>query len=139
MQNNYYRLTISINKEEEIYYAYCTELAGCYSQGESYEEAKKNIQEALNLYLETFDEAEAIAQLAHEMPAAKAVDSAFDVQLRLTSAQAEKLLLNAGFSLTGNKDNHRVYLKQHDRIILPTQGGKSLSQKMVKEIVDLTS
>jgi predicted RNase H-like HicB family nuclease len=35
------------------YYAYCPELAGCQSQGDTFQEALANIREAAELYLET--------------------------------------------------------------------------------------
>lgn len=44
---------IIIEQEESGYYAYCPELKGCQSQGNTYEEAYANIQEAIELYLET--------------------------------------------------------------------------------------
>jgi len=50
-----YRLSAVIESDEHGYFAYCPELPGCYSQGESYEEALTNIQEAIALYIETLD------------------------------------------------------------------------------------
>lgn len=38
------------------YYAYVPSLPGCYSQGETYEEAVFNIKEATQLYLEVAQE-----------------------------------------------------------------------------------
>jgi len=46
-----YRFTTVINKEGKWYVAYCVEL-GVVSQGKSIEEAKKNLKEAIELYLE---------------------------------------------------------------------------------------
>jgi predicted RNase H-like HicB family nuclease/predicted RNA binding protein YcfA (HicA-like mRNA interferase family) len=136
MQNNYYKISIFVKEEEGVYYAYCPELAGCHSQGDSYEEVKENIQEAVDLYLETFTEHEAMECLG-KTPSEEASNSNFDIQLRLNSAQAEKLLLNAGFSLASSKDKHRIYLKKNQRFILPLLPAKNLSQKMAKEILDL--
>jgi predicted RNase H-like HicB family nuclease len=48
-----YKLNILIEKDEYGYYAYCPELPGCQTQADSLEEAKENIQEAVELYLET--------------------------------------------------------------------------------------
>ncbi|MGH2581303.1 MAG: type II toxin-antitoxin system HicB family antitoxin [Anaerolineales bacterium] len=43
--------------EEEGGYSVCVpDLPGCHSQGETFEEAKANIQEAIELYLEDADE-----------------------------------------------------------------------------------
>ena len=45
-------LPIVIEKDEEGYYAFCPDLQGCYSQGETYEEALSNIEDAIRLHLE---------------------------------------------------------------------------------------
>lgn len=47
-----YRLPVVIEKDAEGYYAFCPELQGCYSQGDSYEEAIENIRDAIRLHLE---------------------------------------------------------------------------------------
>jgi len=46
-----YTFTTSIQKEGKWYVAYCVEL-GVASQGKTIAEAKKNIKEAVELYLE---------------------------------------------------------------------------------------
>lgn len=48
-----YRVSIVIEKDEYGYYAYCPELEGCQTQGDSVEEVMGNIKEATELYLET--------------------------------------------------------------------------------------
>jgi predicted RNase H-like HicB family nuclease len=47
------RFTAVIAKEEKWYVAHCLEL-GVVSQGKSIEEAKGNLKEAVELYLESF-------------------------------------------------------------------------------------
>ena len=42
-----------IEKDENGYYAYAPELHGCQTQGEPLDETLANIQEAVELYLET--------------------------------------------------------------------------------------
>lgn len=49
-----YKLNILVEEDEHGYYAYCPELPGCQTQADSLEEAKENIKEAVELYLETF-------------------------------------------------------------------------------------
>jgi len=49
----YYKVNVVIEKDEHGYYAYCPELEGCQTQGETFEETLKNIREAVELYLET--------------------------------------------------------------------------------------
>ena len=52
------KVTVIIEKDEFGYYAYCPELKGCHTQGDSLDEVFKNIKEAVELYLETLDEEE---------------------------------------------------------------------------------
>ncbi|MBS1492361.1 MAG: type II toxin-antitoxin system HicB family antitoxin [Bacteroidetes bacterium] len=42
-----------IEKDQHGYYAYCPELKGCQTQGETLDEVYANIKEAIDLYLET--------------------------------------------------------------------------------------
>ncbi|MBU7585953.1 MAG: type II toxin-antitoxin system HicB family antitoxin [Nostoc sp. TH1S01] len=53
-----YKVSIVIEKDEYGYYAYCPELPGCQSQGDSLEEVQENIKEAVELYIETLSNAE---------------------------------------------------------------------------------
>ncbi|KAF5435028.1 putative nuclease of the RNAse H fold, HicB family [Candidatus Methanophagaceae archaeon] len=56
-----YRLSVVIEKDVEGYFAFCPELQGCYTQGDSYEEALENIKDAIRLHLEDrIEEGEAI-------------------------------------------------------------------------------
>jgi predicted RNase H-like HicB family nuclease len=48
-----YRLTAVIEKDADGYYAYCPDLKGCQSQGDTLAEVQANIQEAIELYVET--------------------------------------------------------------------------------------
>ncbi len=50
------KVTIIIEKDEYGYYAFCPELPGCHSQGDSTEEALENVKEAVDLYLETLSQ-----------------------------------------------------------------------------------
>ena len=47
-----YRFSVVIEKDSDGYFAFCPELQGCYTQGESYEEALKNIEDAIHLHIE---------------------------------------------------------------------------------------
>ncbi|WP_104758291.1 type II toxin-antitoxin system HicB family antitoxin [Helicobacter salomonis] len=57
-------LNAIIEKDEHGYFAFVPSLQGCASQGESYEEALKNIKEAIELYLESLeaDELESLSK-----------------------------------------------------------------------------
>ncbi len=47
-----YRFSIVIEKDSDGYYAFCPELQGCYTQGDTYEEATTNIKDAIRLHVE---------------------------------------------------------------------------------------
>ncbi len=67
MSNNNCKITAVIEKDEYGYYAYCPQLEGCQSQGDSLEEIKINIQEAIELYLSTLTEEEKHSLLVKEI------------------------------------------------------------------------
>ncbi|BAZ79352.1 MAG: type II toxin-antitoxin system HicB family antitoxin [Sphaerospermopsis kisseleviana] len=49
-----YNYTVILEREQEGgYHAFCPLLKGCHSQGDTFEEAIANIQEAIELYLES--------------------------------------------------------------------------------------
>ena len=52
------KLTAIIEKDKDGVFAYCPELKGCQTQGETVEEALSNLHEAAELYLETIKPAE---------------------------------------------------------------------------------
>jgi predicted RNase H-like HicB family nuclease len=52
------QLNAIIEKDGNGYFAYIPELKGCYSQGNTFEDALINIREAAELYLESLDEKE---------------------------------------------------------------------------------
>ncbi len=62
-----HKIATVIEKDEAGYYAYCPELEGCHSQGETFEEVMLNIKEAIALYLETMTEDEIKASLSKEI------------------------------------------------------------------------
>ncbi len=62
-----YKVNVVIEKDEHGYYAYCPELDGCQTQGDSLEEILANIKEAIELYVETLSEDEVKAFLSKEI------------------------------------------------------------------------
>jgi predicted RNase H-like HicB family nuclease len=54
----HYKINVVIEKDSDGYYAYSPELKGCQTQGDTLEEVKANIQEAIELYLSTLSIAE---------------------------------------------------------------------------------
>ena len=63
----FYKVSIIIEKDEYGYYAYCPELEGCQTQGNTIDEVMLNIKEAIDLYLETLPANERIAFLSREI------------------------------------------------------------------------
>jgi len=47
------KVSVVIEKDENGFYAWCPELKGCQSQGDTLEDAIAHIKEAIELYLET--------------------------------------------------------------------------------------
>ena len=52
------KLTAIIEQDKHGVFAYCPELKGCHTQGQTVEEALTNLREAAELYLETLKPAE---------------------------------------------------------------------------------
>lgn len=48
---NNYHFSAVIEKDKDGYYAFCPELEGCYTQGDTYEEARENIIDAVRLHV----------------------------------------------------------------------------------------
>lgn len=46
-----YRFSVVVEKDEDGYFAFCPELKGCYTQGETYEEGIENIKDAIRLHI----------------------------------------------------------------------------------------
>jgi len=46
-----YRFSIMIEKDEEGYFAFCPELQGSYTQGDTYEDILENIKDAIRLHV----------------------------------------------------------------------------------------
>ena len=61
------RLNIIIEKDEFGYYAYCPDLEGCQTQGDTLDEVTENIKEAIELYLETLSDKDKINLTAREI------------------------------------------------------------------------
>ena len=61
-----HNLSVVIEKDKHGYVAMCPQIQGCYTQGKTYEEAVKNIKDAIKLCLAsmTLSEEKAIRQNA---------------------------------------------------------------------------
>ena len=47
-----YKLPIVVERDDDGYFVSCPALQGCYSQGETYEEAIANIRDAMTLHIQ---------------------------------------------------------------------------------------
>jgi predicted RNase H-like HicB family nuclease len=47
-----YKFSVVVEKDSDGYFAFCPELQGCYTQGDSYEEVTENIKDAIRLHIE---------------------------------------------------------------------------------------
>ena len=47
-----YKFSVVIEKDIDGYFAFCPELQGCYTQGDTYEEVIENIKDAIRLHIE---------------------------------------------------------------------------------------
>jgi predicted RNase H-like HicB family nuclease len=47
-----YKFSVVVEKGSEGYFAFCPELQGCYTQGDTYEEVLSNIKDAIRLHIE---------------------------------------------------------------------------------------
>ena len=61
------KASIVIEKDEYGYYAFCPEMKGCHSQGDSLDDVLINMKEAIGLYLETLSDEEKSACLSKEI------------------------------------------------------------------------
>ncbi|NEU75911.1 type II toxin-antitoxin system HicB family antitoxin [Hassallia byssoidea VB512170] len=50
------RYQVKLKKSDEGYAIWCPALPGCWSQGETEEEALENIKDAIQVYLDTLEE-----------------------------------------------------------------------------------
>jgi predicted RNase H-like HicB family nuclease len=46
------KFSVIVERDSNGYFAFCPELQGCYTQGDTYEEVMENIRDAIRLHLE---------------------------------------------------------------------------------------
>jgi predicted RNase H-like HicB family nuclease len=62
-----YKVSVVIEQDDHGYYAWCPELPGCQTQGDTFDEIMANVREAVELYLETLDPEQRDACLSKEI------------------------------------------------------------------------
>ena len=55
-----YRISVVIEKDADGYFAFCPELQGGYTQGESYEGVLENIRDTIRIHIENMEDREDI-------------------------------------------------------------------------------
>jgi predicted RNA binding protein YcfA (HicA-like mRNA interferase family) len=55
---------------------------------------------------------------------------------RLTSKEAERILLKSGFQYIRSRGSHRIYQRDKERFVLPFHKGKTLHPKIVKALYE---
>ena len=60
------RYHFKVHKEKKGFWAQCIELVGCVTEADSLEELQKNMQEALNLYVEEPENSKELVALPDE-------------------------------------------------------------------------
>jgi predicted RNA binding protein YcfA (HicA-like mRNA interferase family) len=55
---------------------------------------------------------------------------------RLTAAEAEAMLLKAGFAWLRSKGSHRIYANGFRGVVVPFHGGATLHPKTVKQVLE---
>ena len=74
------KVTVIVEKDGHGYYAYCPQLSGCHSQGDTFEDVMRNIREAIELYVETMDKEEKRMLLSGDVYTAQ-VEVPFDAEV----------------------------------------------------------
>ncbi|MBF0505981.1 MAG: type II toxin-antitoxin system HicB family antitoxin [Nitrospirae bacterium] len=49
---NSYKFSVIVEKGKDGYFAFCPELQGCYTQGDTYEDVLENIRDVIHLHIE---------------------------------------------------------------------------------------
>lgn len=55
---------------------------------------------------------------------------------RLIAAEAQTLLLQAGFEWLRSRGSHRIYEKNGRRVVVPFHGGATLHPKTIKQVLE---
>ena len=51
-----FKFPIIVEKDSDGYFAFCPDIQGCYTQGDTYEEVIENIKDVIKLLLEEMNE-----------------------------------------------------------------------------------
>lgn len=107
------------NDGDGALFAWCPDLPGCWSQGNSLDEAIDRIGEAIELYLAGVDREALLGGETLCEP-----DSSFPAGPDWSIAEAEAALRDAGFIRTHILGGHQLCKKQSVRLVLPFGEGR---------------
>ena len=62
----HYQFTVVIEPDEEAFHAYVPALPGCHTFGDTVEEARENVSEAISLHIECLQKAKELVPVEHE-------------------------------------------------------------------------
>jgi predicted RNase H-like HicB family nuclease len=133
------KASVVIEKDEHGFYAWCPELKGCQSQGDTLEETIANIKEAIELFLETLPADEGDVLLSREI-----LTTSVEVKPRLprwTALDTERALLDRTciacrrVRLAPIKGSHRMFGNGNLRVTVPVHRGAALHPKIVKQVL----
>ena len=104
-----YKIVLEPDVEEGGYVVHCPALAGCYSQGDTKEEATENIREAIEAYLESLEKDNLPIPVQWSQ---KSRAFGFVTKLPVVSGQdLVSVLAKAGFDVHHQRGSH-IILKQ---------------------------
>ena len=133
-----YHFSIIVEQDNDGYFVFCPELQGCYSQGETYEEAVQNIKDAIKLHI-----ADRLTN-REELPETKSISlSTVEVAIwfmtelpKLTAREIIAALEKAGFIFSRQSGSHKIYKNSKGtRATVPFHDNKILHPKILSSIL----
>jgi predicted RNase H-like HicB family nuclease len=112
-------LNAIIERNEDGFYAYVTQLDGCVAGGKSYADVKENLEEMINLFIEADSSLKTKFCEGYKLKFEVSLESVFDLLPEVNISQLAKLgKLNPGL------------LRQY------VSGSKTASEKQAKRVMD---
>ena len=126
-----------IEADADGYFVSCPALQGCYSQGDSYEEAVENIKDAIRLHVEDRRRRRGRNSRARLREPVDGRSRRLMTKLpRLTARQIISVLQKTGFSLARQSGSHMIYKNTAGkRVTVPFHAAKILHPKVLRNIL----
>ena len=122
------KLRVVIEEDNDAFVVYCPELPGCQSFGHTEEEARKNIEEAVKLYLRP----------SRSLPEDARDTGMNPMILRSPYDELIAVLKNVGFELIDQEGIHQKWRHSYGdiQIIIPYSKVETIRPKLLKQIQD---